>query len=103
MTMTPYSPSTTTPPDSSHEVDSRFISLRGVSYSYDPASAAPALDNISLDIAAGEFVALLGHNGSGKSTLAAHINGLRQPTHGQVLVSGLDTRDRVSLAAIREL
>jgi energy-coupling factor transport system ATP-binding protein len=103
MTMTPIS-SSATPPASPSEVDSRFISLREVSYFYDPASAAPpALDNISLDIAAGEFVALLGHNGSGKSTLAAHINGLRQPTRGQVLVSGLDTRDRVSLASIREL
>jgi len=102
MTMTPTS-SSATPPASPPEVDSRFISLREVSFFYDPASAAPALDNISLDIATGEFVALLGHNGSGKSTLAAHINGLRQPTHGQVLVAGLDTRDRVSLASIREL
>jgi energy-coupling factor transport system ATP-binding protein len=102
MTMTLIS-SSAAPPASPPEVDSRFISLREVSYSYDPASAPPALDNISLDIAAGEFVALLGHNGSGKSTLAAHSNGLRQPTHGQVQVSGLDTRDRVSLASIREL
>ena len=102
MTMTPLD-SSTAPPSPPYGVNSRFISLREVSYYYDPSSATPALDNISLDVAAGEFVALLGHNGSGKSTLAAHINGLRLPTRGQVLVSGLDTYDPASLASIREL
>ncbi|MDY4920889.1 MAG: energy-coupling factor transporter ATPase [Phascolarctobacterium sp.] len=50
-----------------------------------------ALDGIDLEIAQGEFVAIIGANGSGKSTLARHLNCLLLPTEGRVEVSGLDT------------
>ena len=46
------------------------------------------LQDISVDIEAGSFVALLGHNGSGKSTLARHLNALLQPTEGTVWIDG---------------
>ena len=45
-----------------------------------------AVDNVNLDIQAGEFVAVLGHNGSGKSTFAKHINALLLPTEGTIWI-----------------
>ena len=50
-----------------------------------------AVDRVNLDVAPGEFIAILGHNGSGKSTLAKHINAILYPTEGVVLVDGMDT------------
>ena len=47
-----------------------------------------AVNDVNLDIEAGEFVAVLGHNGSGKSTLAKHMNALLIPTEGTMLVDG---------------
>jgi len=49
-----------------------------------------ALDRISLDIAAGEFLALMGPSGSGKSTLLHIIAGVDRPTSGECLVQGVD-------------
>ena len=53
-----------------------------------------ALDGVSLRIAAGERVAIVGQNGSGKSTLVRHFNGLLRPTEGRVLVEGRDAVGR---------
>ncbi|MDQ6660500.1 MAG: ATP-binding cassette domain-containing protein, partial [Chloroflexota bacterium] len=52
-----------------------------------------ALQDVSVQIAQGEYLVLLGHNGSGKSTLARHCNALLTPTAGRVIVNGMDTRD----------
>ena len=49
-----------------------------------------AIDRISLEIPAGQFVGLLGHTGSGKSTFIQHLNGLLRPTAGRVLYDGAD-------------
>lgn len=48
-----------------------------------------AVNDVNLDIEAGQFVAVLGHNGSGKSTLAKHLNALLLPTEGTLWVDGL--------------
>lgn len=60
-----------------------------------------AVDNVSLDIKQGDFIAVLGHNGSGKSTLAKHINAILYPTEGTVWVDGMDTSDEDRVWEIR--
>ena len=49
-----------------------------------------ALNNVSLDIAKGEIVAIIGHTGSGKSTLVQHLNGLLKPDQGQATIDDID-------------
>lgn len=63
------------------------LTFEGVSKRY---AGAAALDGVSLDIAAGSFVALVGASGSGKSTLLKTINRLVVPSAGRVLVDGAD-------------
>ena len=61
-----------------------------------------AVNDVNLDIEAGEFVAVLGHNGSGKSTLAKHMNAILVPTGGTMWVDGRDTKDPNELWNIRQ-
>jgi NitT/TauT family transport system ATP-binding protein len=67
-----------------------LIGVRSLSKSFDGPSGRPilVLDEINLDVAEGEFVALLGRSGSGKSTLLRCIAGLIAPTEGHVLFRG---------------
>lgn len=68
-----------------------IVELRGVSKSYRRGNQlVPVLDSISFDIAAGEFVALMGPSGSGKSTLLNLIAGIDKPDSGTVFVNGTD-------------
>ena len=60
------------------------------------------LDNVSLEVENGSFVAVLGHNGSGKSTLAKHFNGILIPTEGKVLIDGIDSSDESRIYDIRQ-
>lgn len=60
-----------------------------------------AVDDVSLSVKQGDFVAILGHNGSGKSTLAKHFNAILYPTEGTVFVDGMDTRDDEKLWDVR--
>ncbi|MDD4568752.1 MAG: energy-coupling factor transporter ATPase [Tepidanaerobacteraceae bacterium] len=60
-----------------------------------------ALENINLKIKPGEFVAIIGPNGSGKSTLAKLFNGLFAPTKGDILVDGLNTKNKDDIWEIR--
>jgi energy-coupling factor transport system ATP-binding protein len=69
---------------------SSVVEINDIRFSY--PGGVEALRGVSLTIGAGERIALLGRNGAGKSTLLRHTNGLLQPSTGQVLVQGLDTR-----------
>lgn len=64
------------------------VELRGVTFSYDGRS--PVLHDVSLRIAAGERVALVGPSGAGKTTITDLMAGLYQPQQGQVLIDGVD-------------
>lgn len=61
-----------------------------------------AVDDVTLDIKQGDFVAILGHNGSGKSTLAKHMNAILYPSEGNVWVDGKDTMDEEYVWDIRQ-
>src|SRR5258707_3858927 len=66
-----------------------MIKLQGLSKSYyTPAGDFTALRNIDLEIAAGEFVAIVGKSGSGKSTLLNMIGGIDRPTSGALSIGG---------------
>lgn len=61
-----------------------------------------AIDEVSLDIEPGQFIAILGHNGSGKSTLAKHMNALLVPSGGTMWVDGMDTKEDEHLWDVRQ-
>ena len=61
-----------------------------------------AVDGVDIDIAPGDFVAILGHNGSGKSTMAKHMNAILVPSGGTIWVDGRDTKDPLELWNVRQ-
>ncbi|MCA2018924.1 ABC transporter ATP-binding protein [Vibrio tritonius] len=67
---------------------SPLLSVRGLSYSYD--GKRQALDDLSFDIAHGEFVSILGKNGSGKSTITKLLMGVIEPDAGSMMFDGID-------------
>lgn len=71
------------------------IKVENLSYSY-PGNQKmkPALENVSLEIANGEFAVISGTAGAGKSTLIKHFNGILRPESGRVTVDGLETNSR---------
>ncbi len=89
---------------------SPLIDIQHITYMYPiqkqgkhEAQLLPALRDVSLSAQQGEYLVVLGHNGSGKSTLARHCNALLVPDSGQVLVGGMNTRDKAKQRAIRDM
>ncbi len=87
----------------------KFLQIENLSFNYvshneetGEKKSYKAIDNISLDIEKGSFVAILGHNGSGKSTLAKHLSGILKGHEGEVLVEGLSTGDEKNIWDIRK-
>jgi len=68
------------------------IRFQDVTFSY-PAAARPALDQVSIDIAAGQLAALVGPSGAGKTTLTSLVPRFADPQEGRVLIDGHDLRD----------
>lgn len=67
------------------------VELKGVSYTF-PGANSPILKDLSLNIPAGQKVAIVGRMGSGKSTMSRLISGLIEPSEGAVLIDGVDLR-----------
>lgn len=87
-------------------MEKKEINVSGLTFVY-PADeegmpGQVVLRGLDLTIPAGEFVAVLGHNGSGKSTLAKHFNAILQPTEGDVVVCGINTKDEDRIFDIRQ-
>ena len=90
----------------------RILKAKNVTYDYkkyveteqgeEIQETSRALDDVSLDIKEGQFVAVLGHNGSGKSTFAKHINALLLPTEGTVWLDQVDTSAADELWQVRQ-
>lgn len=66
-----------------------MIKVKDLTYRYNSTDEQPALNKVSLEIEAGQWVAIIGHNGSGKSTLAKALDGLIEPEAGTIEVAGL--------------
>ncbi|MBE6703155.1 MAG: energy-coupling factor transporter ATPase [Ruminococcaceae bacterium] len=68
------------------------LTLENISYVYGPRTPfeIKALDDVSLTVREGSVTGIIGHTGSGKSTLVQLLNGLEKPTHGKVMLDGVD-------------
>lgn len=80
-----------------------IINVNNISFEYiTEESTFKAIENLSLNVVEGEFVAIIGHNGSGKSTLSKNLNAILLPTEGEIIINGLNTKDEQHLWDIRQ-
>ncbi|HBF1432014.1 TPA: energy-coupling factor transporter ATPase, partial [Clostridioides difficile] len=80
-----------------------IVKVNNISFEYITDEAKlKAIDDLSLDVKKGEFVAIIGHNGSGKSTLSKNLNAILMPTEGNILIDGMDTKEEERLWDIRQ-
>ncbi len=77
-----------------------FVALDGVCHTYGAANNSPAVENLSIEIAEGEFAAVVGPSGCGKSTLMKLATGLQFPFKGTVRVAGELVRRPVKIAGM---
>ena len=82
----------------------KMVEVQNIQFYYrsDKEEITLALEDITVTVEPGEFIAIIGHNGSGKSTLAKHMNALLLPTKGDVFVKGLNTKDEENVWIIRQ-
>ena len=81
-----------------------IINVKNLIYDYknhEGHSRQRAVNNVSLDVNEGDFVAVIGHNGSGKSTFARHLNAMFIPTAGTVYVDDIDTKNSETILTVR--
>ena len=83
----------------------KMISVQNVTFEYireEGTEPVTAMKNVSFELEAGTFTAIIGKNGSGKSTLAKNLNGLLLPTEGDILVGGYNTKDEAHIWDVRQ-
>lgn len=83
----------------------RIIEIKNLIFDYknhEGHSRQRAVNNVTLDVSEGEFIAVIGHNGSGKSTFARHLNAMLMPTAGTVYVDEIDTKDSEMTLTVRQ-
>jgi ATP-binding cassette, subfamily B, bacterial MsbA len=78
----------------------RELQFENITFAY-PGASAPALENVSLTVAKGTRIAIVGRNGSGKTTLLTLLPRLYDPQQGRVLIDGVDIR-RATLRSVRQ-
>jgi len=81
-----------------------IIKTESLSFTYSATEDSEpklVLNNLSIEIDKGSFVAVIGHNGSGKTTLAKHFNAILLPGGGRVFIDGMDTSDEELIIEIR--
>ena len=80
-----------------------IIEVNDISFEYiTEESKFKAIEDLSLNVTQGEFVAIIGHNGSGKSTLSKNLNAILMPTQGDIVINGLNTKEEEHLWDIRQ-
>ena len=80
-----------------------IINVKDMTFEYVTIdSKFKAIDDLSLEVKQGEFVAIIGHNGSGKSTLSKNLNAILVPTEGDIYIDGMNTKDEAKLWDIRQ-
>lgn len=82
-----------------------IISVKNLIFDYKSNDNRPtmrAIDNVSLDVQLGDFIAVIGHNGSGKSTFAKQLNAMLLPTSGTVFVDEINTQDKELMLTVRQ-
>lgn len=81
-----------------------IIKFDNVSFAYEleDEGIVNAVNDFSLEVPEGQFLAVLGHNGCGKSTVAKLINGILVPNKGKVTVEGMDTSDEEKTVDVRK-
>src|SRR6478735_5570870 len=77
------------------------LHLTNVSFSY--PDGTKALENLTLSVASGERIAIVGQNGAGKTTAVKLMNGLLKPTEGNVFVGDWDTKDHTTAQVSRKV
>lgn len=83
----------------------KMINVQNVTFEYsreEGSETVTAMKNVSFELEAGTFTAIIGKNGSGKSTLAKNLNGLLLPTDGDILVGGYNTKDEAHIWDVRQ-
>lgn len=81
----------------------KIIEVNDISFEYiTEENKFKAIEGLSLNVAQGEFVAIIGHNGSGKSTLSKNLNAILTPTEGNIVINGLNTKEEEYLWDIRQ-